>query len=86
MTTQVNTNDPRAKTVSVAGDELNLDLVDGRSVVVPLEWFSALSNASADQLDKYEIVESGRAIRWVELEEEISVSGLLRGIAALGED
>lgn len=79
-------NDPRATAVSIGDDELSVDLADGRSLVVPLEWFSKLADASPAQLKKFKIVESGREIKWSELGEEINVSGLLRGIAALNGD
>ena len=78
--------DARATAVRVGDGELNVDLADGRSLTVPLEWFNALEDASPGQLEKFEIVESGREIHWSELGEEINISGLLRGIAALGED
>jgi hypothetical protein len=81
MTTQG--TGPRATAISISDDELTVNLADGRALVVPLEWFSKLSDASQAQLEKFEIVEDGREIHWPALGEEINVSGLLRGIAAL---
>ncbi len=79
-------NDPRATAVSIGDDELSVDLADGRSLIVPLEWFSKLATASPAQLEKFEIVDAGREIHWSNLGEEINVSGLMRGIAALNGD
>jgi hypothetical protein len=78
-------SEPLAESVSIGDDELNVNLADGRALVVPLEWFTKLEDATAEQLANFEILEGGREIRWPDLGEEINVSGLLRGIAALGD-
>lgn len=75
---------PRATNVTVDGDMLTVELADGDALEVPLDWFPGLVEASAKVLKNYEITEEGRRIEWKELGEEISLPGLLRGIAALG--
>lgn len=75
---------PRATNVSVESDMLIVDLADGNVLEAPLEWFPGLLDASAKQLKDFEITEDGRRIEWKELREQISLPGLLRGIAALG--
>ncbi len=78
--------DPRATAVSIGDEDLIVDLADGRSLSVPLDWFTKLADASPAQLEKFEIVGSGREIHWADLGEEINVAGLMRGIAALNGD
>ncbi len=75
---------PRATNVTVDGDMLTVELADGDALEVPLDWFPGLVEASAKVLKNFEITEEGRRIEWKELGEEISLPGLLRGIAALG--
>ncbi|VXD00933.1 MULTISPECIES: DUF2442 domain-containing protein [Serratia] len=64
---------------SVRFDELNMwvELNDARTIGVPLAWFPRLLQASAEQLANYEL--SARGIHWEELDEDISVEGLLKG-------
>ena len=54
-----------------------VDLSDGRTIGVPLAWFPRLSHASPEERDAYEL--SRRGIHWQELDEDISVAGLLAG-------
>jgi hypothetical protein len=54
-------------------------LSDGRRISVPLAWFPRLLRASPDQRADYEILGDGRGIHWPELDEDLSVSGLLEG-------
>lgn len=54
-------------------------LSDGRELRVPLRWFATLNSASPEQRTKVRISRSGKGLRWDELDEDISVEGLLRG-------
>ncbi|MBX9825902.1 MAG: DUF2442 domain-containing protein [Xanthobacteraceae bacterium] len=54
-----------------------VDLSDGRSLGVPLAWFPRLLNATAAQRDRVELSRTG--LHWEELDEDISVAGLLAG-------
>jgi len=65
--------------VEFTDDDMIVSLVDGRKVAVPLVWFPRLSNASAKQLKKYELLGDGEGIHWPELDEDLSVEWLLRG-------
>ena len=76
--------DPRAVDVLVDDDNLTVDLADGRRVVVPLVWFPRLLHASADQRRNWRLIGDGQGIHWPEIDEDLSVSGLLRGAAAPG--
>jgi hypothetical protein len=71
--------DPRAQRVAVQQGFLIVDLVDGRRLSVPVEWFPRLSTASQAQRDAWELMDEGRGIRWPSIDEDISVDGLLRG-------
>lgn len=71
--------DPRAMDAKVNDDELRVDLVDGRTIIVPIVWFPRLARARQAERDKWELVGDGVGIRWPELDEDISVPGLLLG-------
>ncbi len=59
-------------------DSLHIRLVDGRELSVPLEWFSKLRNATDKQRDKWRLIGRGVGIHWDELDEDISISALLK--------
>ncbi len=65
------------KRVIIDKDHLWVELNDGRTLGVPLAWFPRLLNASPDQLQNYEL--SPRGVHWEELDEDISIQGLLLG-------
>lgn len=79
----VETN-PRAVEIDVSDDELVVHLADGRTVSVPLAWFPRLLHASADQRSDFRLIGDGEYINWPALDEDLSVSGLLRGSRASG--
>jgi hypothetical protein len=68
-----------AHKVSFTDNDLVVELVDGRTVSVPLIWFPSLANATFQQLNNFEILGDGEGIHWPDLDEDLSVSGLLRG-------
>ena len=70
---------PFAQDVQFTDDDLIVSLVDGRKVTVPLIWFPRLSNATKEQLENYEILGDGEGIHWPDVDEDLSVEGLLRG-------
>ncbi|MDQ6435446.1 DUF2442 domain-containing protein [Mesorhizobium sp. LHD-90] len=67
----------KATKVWFDADSLWLDLSDGRTLSVPLVWFPRLLRASPDQREQFTI--STRGLHWEELDEDISVEGLLAG-------
>lgn len=71
-----------AKEVAVSEDELTVRLVDGRTISVPLVWFPRLLHATAEQRSKFELLGDGEGIHWPEVDEDLSVAGLLRGVKA----
>ncbi len=69
---------PRAREVSVGEDELTVLLADGRKISVPLAWFPRLLHATADQRRHFELLGEGEGIHWLDVDEDLSVAGLLR--------
>ena len=71
--------DPRAKEVVVTDDELSVLLADGRRILVPLAWFPRLLRATPAQRARFEVIGDGQGIHWPDVDEDLSVAGLLRG-------
>lgn len=67
-----------AKNVSFKDDMICVSLMDGREINVPLTWFPKLSNATSEQLNNWRLIGRGVGIHWEDLDEDISVSGLLK--------
>ena len=84
MSTSEPSVDPRATDLTVTDDELSVVLADGRRVIVPLAWFPRLLHASPCQRDNWRLIGDGGGIHWPDLDEDLSVAGLLRGSAAPG--
>jgi hypothetical protein len=70
---------PMAQDVAVTEHTLRVDLSDGRTISVPLAWFPRLMHASASERDRWRLIGSGHGIHWEDLDEDISVEGLLAG-------
>ena len=78
--TSVEAAEPLASEVFVSEDELTVHLVDGRKISVPLVWFPRLLHGSKEQRNRFELIGEGEGIHWEELDEDITVAGLLRGV------
>jgi hypothetical protein len=72
----------RVKNVTFTEDTLSVDLIDGRTIVVPLAWYPRLLDASLEQRQKWQISAAGYGIHWPEIDEDLSTAGLLRGAPA----
>ncbi len=70
---------PQATSVEVTSDELTVDLVDGRTVSVPLSWYPRLVNASENERNNWRLIGYGEGIHWPDLDEDISIENLLLG-------
>lgn len=70
--------------VAVDDDNLVVDLADGRRVSVPLAWFPRLLHAATAQRQNWRLLGDGQGIHWPELDEDLSVVGLLRGAVSPG--
>ena len=72
----------RVKDVRCDEHTLSVDLMDGRTIVVPLAWFPKLLHATAEQRSHWKIAGAGFGIYWPDLDEDLSTEGLLRGAPA----
>jgi hypothetical protein len=72
----------RVKTVRFSSDALVVDLVDGRTLSVPIAWYPRLLNATPAQRDHWQIIGGGYGIHWPDVDEDLSTEGLLRGAPA----
>jgi len=70
---------PFVENVAVSDDTLSVDLSDGRSISVPLGWYPRLSHASSAERKRWRLIGRGVGIHWEDLDEDISVEGLLAG-------
>ena len=82
MTTLVLERDPCAVRAEPVGNLLTVTLDDGRIISVPLDWYPRLLHASSDQRNDWELIGDGEGIHWPQIDEDLSVAGLLRGTPA----
>ncbi len=73
---------PRILSVQITHDEIVAHLVDGRTISVPLAWSWRLSEAAPEQRQHFEILGDGQGIHWPDIDEDISVEGMLYGSPA----
>lgn len=71
--------EPIANQVMISDDKLIVNLADGRSLSVPLNWYPRLMHASPQELQNWELLGDGYAIEWADLDEHIGIEGLLAG-------
>ena len=82
MSTVANIVEPRVMSIDVTDEEILAHLVDGRTISVPLVWSWRLSEATQKQRQHFEILGDGQGVHWPELDEDISVDGMLQGSPA----
>ncbi len=70
--------DATAVGVVVDAGLLRVTLADGRELAVPLEWFPRLRDATSEQQSRWRFIGRGQGIHWPDVDEDISVAGLLR--------
>lgn len=74
--------DARMIQVEVTDEAITAILVDGRTVSVPLAWSWRLSDATPEQRGNWRLIGSGEGVHWPDVDEDISVRGMLDGIPA----
>ena len=79
MTTLVLEADPVATDVTISRTSFTVNLIDGRSLIVPLEWYPRLYHATMAQRNHWRLLGDGYAIEWPDLDEHIGIEGLLAG-------
>jgi len=72
-------NVPNVDNVSLTEDALSVDLSDGRTICVPLSWFPRLLHATKEERKNWRLIANGHGIHWEDIDEDISVEGLLAG-------
>lgn len=74
--------DERVADVKCTEDELQVTLMDGRTISVPLAWYPRLFHATKDQRKNWQVSAGGYGIHWPDVDEDLSTEGLLRGAPA----
>jgi hypothetical protein len=74
--------DERVVDVRCDTDSLIVDLMDGRTISVPLAWYPRLLRASSEQRQNWELAGGGYGIHWPDIDEDLNTEGLLRGAPA----
>ena len=74
--------DERVKDVHVTEETISVDLMDGRTITVPIVWYPRLLNATPEQRASWEVCGGGYGIHWEDIDEDLSTEGLLRGTPA----
>lgn len=70
--------DPTAVDVQADAAALRVTLADGRELSAPLEWFPRLRDATPEQRRNWRLIGRGQGIHWPDVDEDISVAGLMR--------
>lgn len=79
MSSSTDISVPAATAITVTDDTLTVDLADGRSISVPLAWYPRLAHGSAEERNSWRLIGRGEGIHWPDLDEDISVEGLIAG-------
>lgn len=86
MVTLASTADERVADVRCDDYSLIVALKDGRTISVPLAWYPRLFDATSEQRLNWRVAGAGYGIHWPDIDEDLSVEGLLRGAPAPGWD
>lgn len=82
MSTVVKIAEPRIINFRVTEEEIIACLADGRTISVPLAWSWRLSEATPEQRSKFKFIGDGQGVHWPDIDEDISIEGMLYGIPA----
>lgn len=82
MTISERLTDERVSDVRCTDDTLTVDLMDGRTISVPLAWFPRLVKGTPDERANWQSCAGGLGIHWPDLDEDLSTAGLLAGTPA----
>jgi hypothetical protein len=74
--------DEKVKDVRFTEETISVDLMDGRTITVPLVWYPRLLNATPEQRSHWKVSGGGYGIHWEEIDEDLSTEGMLRGAPA----
>lgn len=79
MTTLTLEIEPVAIEVAVTDNKLIIELVDGRTLAIPLEWYPRLLHGTSVERQNWQLLGEGYVIEWPDLDEHIGIEGLLAG-------
>ena len=74
--------DERVQDVMFTDDTISVNLIDGRTITVPIVWYPRLLNATPKQRVHWELSGGGYGMHWPDIDEDLSTEGLLRGAPA----
>jgi hypothetical protein len=78
-TSPSNLSQAHAQHISVTDQALVVELIDGRTLIVPLAWYPRLLHGSPSERSHWRLIGGGVGVHWPDLDEDISVEGLLAG-------
>ena len=78
-TSMLKIESPAATGIKVTDECLSAELADGRTISVPLKWFPRLVHATLEERENWDLSDDGTHIHWPDLDEDISVEGLIAG-------
>ena len=79
MSTLILEHECLVQKLTFTDDSFIVFLNDGRSISVPLTWYPRLFHAKRYELENYEFIGNGEGIHWIDLDEDISIEGILAG-------
>jgi hypothetical protein len=79
MSTLITERDVFAQSITFSEDSMTVNLDGGCTLSVPLAWYPRLLHGTRHEREKYALIGAGEGIHWPELDEDISVEGLLAG-------
>lgn len=85
MSSSHRNSEERVRDVHFTEDTLAVDLLDGRTIIVPRTWYPRLLDASVEQRSHWKISGAGYGIHWPDIDEDLSTEGLLRGAPAAAQ-
>jgi hypothetical protein len=74
---------PKGSAVKITDDYLTVELKDGRVISTPLAWYPSLLNATPEERATWEWIGDGEGIHWPQIDEDLSVAGMLKGSPAV---
>ena len=80
MPSQIETRRAQAQRVHVTVDALTVDLDDGRTITTPLAWYPRLMHGTEQERQNHQIIGQGEGVHWPDLDEDLSVEGMLAGL------
>ena len=79
ITSTIEAQIPEAENVMITEDTLMAELSDGRTISVPLAWYPRLVHATQEERNNWELIGEGQGIHWPDLDEDLSVEGMIAG-------